>query len=271
MASNKTASLDFKKDFITEFNKLCHKNGLHHISAWNDLMGAIACALSNRFEIYPERRTEREKQYESHMARLGLDTNNNDDVAVCAHLLGDIVLEFQKNPEQDLLGELYMNLNMGNKAAGQFFTPYSVAKLAADINTVSLNEIKDKKEYLTIADQACGSGCMLLASAAALRDKNYDPNKKVLFVAQDVDITACYMAYIQLSLLGYAAVICHGNTLSDPYNGDPLFIENGSHLWYTNATYNETWTMRRLNAKLTSSNDSSEIIAARDFLKEKAS
>ena len=75
------------------------------------------------------------------------------------------------------------------------------------------------KEIVTVND-CCGSGCLLIAFANSLYGKNINYQKKVFLFAQNIDLTAALMCYIQLSLLGYLAAVEVGNSLSDP------FVEN---------------------------------------------
>ena len=50
-----------------------------------------------------------------------------------------------ENPDQDFLGELYMNLDLGNEHAGQFFTPYNVCRMMSEMNVSDAKkEVADK-------------------------------------------------------------------------------------------------------------------------------
>lgn len=42
-------------------------------------------------------------------------------------------MALEKNPEQDFLGSIFMSLNLGNEHNGQFFTPYHVCELMAEV------------------------------------------------------------------------------------------------------------------------------------------
>ena len=45
-----------------------------------------------------------------------------------------MLVEALEETSTDILGELYMALEIANKDAGQFFTPYNVARLMAEMN-----------------------------------------------------------------------------------------------------------------------------------------
>lgn len=233
-----TNIVDYKKEFKKEFDSICYRNGLNRISAWGDLMGAFACTLSNSTEVNADRRAIREKEYETYVQQLG------GNVTELSKLLSYVLLALSENPEQDFLGDLYMSLEFGNSHVGQFFTPYSVAVMSAEITVSDPTDEINNKGYFTVLDPTVGAGCMLLAAANVLKRK-YAAAHKAIYVGQDLDVTAVHMAYIQLAATGHAAVIIHGNSLSEPYTGHPLVIEEGTNLWYTPALYNEFWTTLR--------------------------
>ena len=111
----------------------------------------------------------------------------------------------------DFLGEAYMGCDMGNAAAGQFFTPYSVSLATAKI---SIGKVKDMDSIITIGEPSCGSGGMIIAAAEVLRDQGFPFQKNMLAFMGDIDIDAVYMSIIHCSLLGIPAVIQHTNTLT---------------------------------------------------------
>ena len=41
---------------------------------------------------------------------------------------------------QDFLGQVYMQLNLGNSAKGQFFTPYHISQFMSEINLLRLKQ-----------------------------------------------------------------------------------------------------------------------------------
>lgn len=108
-----------EKEFLNEFHKLCYSRSSWQV--WADLMTAIACSISNVADRSPEHYESREKEYAQCIERLG-------SVEVPAKMLAIIVEALERNPEQDFLGAMYMQLNLGNHWKGQFFTPYCVCK-----------------------------------------------------------------------------------------------------------------------------------------------
>ncbi|MCX7258096.1 MAG: N-6 DNA methylase, partial [Polaromonas sp.] len=62
----------------------------------------------------------------------------------------------------DVLGPLYMMLELENSNAGQFFTPPDIAELMARLTCN--DELKALSEpFVTVSEPACGAGGMVLA------------------------------------------------------------------------------------------------------------
>lgn len=145
-------------------------------------------------------------------------------------MLSLVVVAFEINPEQDFLGEIFGSLRLHNEWRGQFFTPYHLARLMADINTGNLVKDVEEKELVSVSDCCCGAGCLLIvfANSAKRAGVNYQTN--ILFVAQDVDLIAGLMCYIQLSILGCKAYIKIGNSLTEPITTNSAIDET---FWFT--------------------------------------
>jgi type I restriction enzyme M protein len=102
-----------------------------------------------------------------------------------------------------------------NKKAGEFYTPRSVVRLMVDI--------LDPKEGETIYDPACGTGGMLLAAVAHVRDQGGDP--RTFFGklhGQEKNLTTAAVARMNLFLHGIEDfVVERGDTLRNPVFTDP--------------------------------------------------
>ncbi|MBQ8912950.1 MAG: SAM-dependent DNA methyltransferase, partial [Lachnospiraceae bacterium] len=151
-----------EKEFIKLFESL--NPSLSGWQIWENVISAIACSLSNVAEPNNKRRERREKEYERAISQLG------GKVEAVAKLMAILVDQLEEYPEEDFLGEMYMNLNMGNHWTGQFFTPTNVAEMMAYINiTDGIKAELKEKGYLSVSDPSCGAGVNLLAAAKAFR------------------------------------------------------------------------------------------------------
>ena len=141
----------------------------------------------------------------------------------------------EENPFRDLLGDLYMQLNMGSDALGQFFTPYSVSQFMAQCS-MSIDEIRSKIEqdgYVTISEPAVGGGANIIAFCEYMLKNDINYQDSCVIVCQDLSRLTAMMCYVVLSLLGCSAVIKVGDTLCDPFTDYQSELAKGSELWTT--------------------------------------
>ena len=201
----------------------------------------MACSISNAVDHSPKRFQKREERYAEAIKRLG-------GVEVPSRLFAIVVMALERNPDQDFLGQIYMELNLGSHWHGQFFTPYSVCQLMARVSIPdeTLLEEVERRHYVTVNDPACGAGATLIAAVSRFRELKID-QLHFLIAANDIDTVAAQMCYIQLSLLGAAGWVAIANTLSDPVEGDPLIpVEKESQeFYYTPMYFHWAWAGRR--------------------------
>lgn len=236
---NRAGRNEHQKEFVRLFNGLCGKYNRHEV--WQDFVRLAATAISNGVDKrYAEQREER------YMSTIGKYAKNEQ--SVFPDLFALIVLGMEEAPDQDFLGELYMELKLGNDHAGQFFTPYDVCRAMAMVTLdrgLVQHEI-ERQGYFSLNDPACGADATLVAAANVLREWGINYQQTALFVAQDIDYTVGLMCYIQLSLLGCAGYVRIGNTLTDPMTGSVLHGgSNDDRTWFTPMYMHPTWQLRR--------------------------
>lgn len=139
---------------------------------------------------------------------------SKDQVNRFVEVLALFTQEMEREP-RDVLGELYMSLELGSKDLGQCFTPWQVAQLMAEIaDSKIVDEAIADIGYAQILEPACGAGAMALATVERLRKLGYNPQRQVHLIAEDINSTAVHMAYMQLSILGIPAVVYQRDTLT---------------------------------------------------------
>lgn len=204
---------DWEREFLKTFNKLTVRHRAWDL--WRDLIIMYACALSNtvdksNYDIRETRYMQIIKKY------------SKEEQQIFPELVAQITMALEDNPEQDFLGKIFMGLNLGNSTNGQFFTPYHVCELMAEITIDNVEEEVKRKGYVSVNDPCCGAGATLIAGIHAIRKRleKCDPpmnyQNHVLVIAQDIDEIVALMCYIQLSLLGVAGYIKVGNSIVDP-------------------------------------------------------
>ena len=204
-------------------------------------MTVMACSISNAVDRTPNKFKKREEQYERAIKNLG-------GIEIPAQMLGIITMALEQNPDQDFLGKLYMSLNLGSHWKGQFFTPYNICQMMAEINFgEGTQEEVEKKGYISVYDPCVGAGAMLIAAANTMKKVKINYQTNAIFVGQDIDRIVAMMAYIQLSLIGCPGYIIIGNSLTNPPTGHILFPQDteGQEVWITPMFITDIWTMKR--------------------------
>ena len=225
---------DASREFVKVFDRLCGARSRWNI--WSDFLHLSAYAISNAVDMV--HREEREKNYMT--IRKGY---TEQEMLGFSELFAITVMALEDDPNQDFLGQIYMRLELGNKNTGQIFTPYTVAKLTAEMS-VNIDAIKNKN--FAVANDCCvGGGAMLIGLANTLRENDINYQQKVLFVAQDIDQTCVCMAYIQLSLLGCPGYVVAGDSLTKPVTGNPLHAPMDKDVYITPMYLSAEWECRR--------------------------
>lgn len=202
---------------------------------WRDWIAAMATAISNAVDRRQPVWNEREAEYMAVVKRYGTKAGEVMDVfAQCKAMVVD-ALELEP---RDLLGGLYMALELGNDAAGQFFTPYRVCLTMARMlvtDRAELDAMIRARGYIAASEPAIGGGAMVVAFAEVLRELGVDPTTQLHVTGVDVDRAVLQQAYVQLSLLGVPGVLVVGNALT---------LEEREH-WYTPMHVFGCWDTRR--------------------------
>ena len=108
--------------------------------------------------------------------------------------------------EKDYLGDVF-NATMSSGALGQFFTPEHISDFMAQIQSPEKIEKRECRDFVTVADNCCGSGRMLMSF--------FKIRKDAIFFAKDIDHLCVKMATINFAVRGMNAVVRWGNGLTD--------------------------------------------------------
>lgn len=138
--------------------------------------------------------------------------------------LGAMLVEsyqFGKNEIRynDILGEIYMTMDIGNKNTGQFFSPYSISEIMASI----AKPLKQNR-VIKLYEPTVGSGGNIIAVCQKLKEMGVNYQNSLKVIAQDLDYKAVYMSYVQFAILGIPAVVFQGDALDGKYNYDNAFM-----------------------------------------------
>lgn len=195
----------------------------HRHSAWQvfaDFNEMAAISLSNAVDL--AQRESREARYMEIIKRY-----KPNELAKFPLMLAALT-DALEDETTDVLGKTFHDLELHNKWAGQFFSPYHLCRMMAKMTLGDEADIRRRIEnrgFITVQEPAVGSGAMVIALAQEMREMGINYQQHLHVTTIDVDAKCVHMAYIQFALLHIPAVIVHGNTLS---------LEEWSH-WYTPA------------------------------------
>lgn len=194
----------------TALIKLLQANGYrHHLyDVFRDFVELAACSLANACD--PVGFDVREAQY---MRTVG--KYSSDEVQRFPMMLGELVEAMAEEPG-DVLGKVFGELEQGNAARGQFFTPIEICKLMAGLSMdpAHVNRLIAERGFITVQEPAVGAGAMVIALALHLQDIGINYQQHMHVTCVDVDARAVHMAYVQFTLLGIPAIVVLGNTLT---------------------------------------------------------
>lgn len=214
--------INHEKAFVSLFNQTARYHKRHKV--FEDFVSCSVIALENRL-CFSQKREDKYMRIISGYEKT--------DVSLLAQLLSHVVNGLQTG-FCDFLGRVFMQLELGDKYRGQFFTPWEISLMMAKIQLGDVNKVFKQRPFITLSEPACGAGCMVLAYADVLNQAGYASHRYLWVSATDVDPLAAGMAYIQLSLCGVAGEVVIGNSLNDERR----------RILYTPGHYLGNWTHR---------------------------
>lgn len=210
--------MDYLKEFISKLHNLDKARRINEV--FKDFLILCTCSLAQPFY----RSSEIEQRYLNTVKHY-----TKEQAEEFSKLLALLVMALEEK-HQDFLGQVYMQLNLGNVANGQFFTPYNVSKMMSKICFVDIEKQLEEKDFITLSEPCCGSGGMIIAYAETLKEHGYNYQYQLFVEAIDIDEMCFMMAYIQLSLLGVGAKVIHGDSLTLNFHKvlyTPFYFVNG--------------------------------------------
>ncbi|EBA8055334.1 DUF1738 domain-containing protein [Salmonella enterica] len=211
--------------FVSLFNQTAPCENRWQV--FSDFVHMAACSLFNavhRDEAF-------EADYMQRVARYSAEDAHN-----MSRLLAEVIQGLEFCPT-DFLGQIFMNLELGNARHGQFFTPYSVSYTMARMTLSDGLSVltSGERDFITVSDPACGAGGMIVAMAEAMLEAGFNPQKQMVAYCVDIDPVAAMMCYIQLSLMGIPAIVATGNSLTVDIKREmatPMFVlGHWHHRW----------------------------------------
>ncbi|MGW0898617.1 N-6 DNA methylase [Streptomyces goshikiensis] len=114
--------------------------------------------------------------------------------------------EMERDPS-DVLGRLYMELELGNERLGQYYTPYDIAQLIAEMQIDSIVEQVSTRGFADLYEPTCGAGAFIIALSQAMLEHGLNPQTQLHVTAEDIAPQATHMIYVHLALLHIPTVV----------------------------------------------------------------
>lgn len=215
------------KELVKLFNQLSGSRSLWQV--FNDCIEMFALSIQNTF-CFGQTFEKNENRYKDITKNY-----SESEIKTIVKIFAEITNALEANPFQDFLGDLYMQLDMGSSALGQFFTPYTVSYAMAESSFDEKNAKAElsQKGYISVLEPAVGGGANVIAFCEVLKNHDINYQTQCVIVCQELSKLTALMCYTALSLIGCAAVVKIGNSLSDPYTNYFAECSKGAEIWTT--------------------------------------
>lgn len=209
------------RDFYTviadffELSAISFRNSVH--------LGKTRQVYEERYENIRQKYTE--EQFHKFTEALGF-------------LMDDIHASMDCGELCDWCGELYMESGTSNSRMGQFFTPYTVSKVTAQV-AVREDEVRAKLNgnpdaVFTLYEPTCGAGGLIIAAIEKLMQLRINYAHNIFVDCGDIDSRCVHMTYLVLSVLGVPGVVRRGDALMLEYTEawfTPAYVLNCAHFY----------------------------------------
>lgn len=195
------------KEFVRLINDIDRSK--YRTEVFSDFCEMGYCALAKKASPFTEQQDALEAQYMEVVGRY----RDKDDVRKMPELLGIALGEIGKGG-CDFLGMVAGEIGALDSRLGQFFTPYEVSRLMAEINLSGVDQMIDEQGFITLQEPAAGAGGMLMAVADVIEGKGHNLETTVWIEAVELSRSTFHMCYLQCAARGLAGKIVCGNSIS---------------------------------------------------------
>jgi N-6 DNA Methylase len=169
---------DLRKQFIKAFESLARHRDKHDVLV--DFLELAVCAIRKRTVPPGPAADALEEKYMAVVRR-----NKPEDVRAMPELLAITTLAVQEGG-CDFLGQVVGDLELMTGHMGQFFTPYDLSRMMAELTLDTVDEIIAEQGFVTVQEPACGAGGMIIAAADVLARKGFDIGQCLYVDAIDI-------------------------------------------------------------------------------------
>lgn len=176
---------------------------------FSDFCELSYCAVAKPVSPWAEQRNALEAQYMQVVARY----RDKDDVRKMPELLA-LTAGAVNGGGIDYLGEVAGELGALDAGMGQFFTPYDVSRMMAEINLTDAPAHIEANGFITVQEPAAGACGMVLAVADVIEAQGFSVDRHIWVESTELSRATYHMGYVQKALRGVAGRMICGNSLS---------------------------------------------------------
>ena len=174
--------------------------------AFADMVRAMALSIEGATLVLADTLADIEREYGEIRARYSADEFAEFPKALA------LTVAALEAAREDFLGHALEALGASNTKNGQFLTPVCVSRMMAACLYPKLDNYTPG-EIVKLNDPACGTSVLLIEGAERLISQGVRQGD-LLVIAGDIDLRACDASYVQLSFLGYPAIVQHADALA---------------------------------------------------------
>lgn len=193
-----------KKDFVKCVERASRHRRQQEVFA--DMVRAMSLSMEGATVTDTEIAAGIEREYADIRARYAADEFAEFPKALA------LTMAALETAREDFLGHALEALGASNTHNGQFLTPVCVSRMMSAMLYPTVDNYTPG-EIVKLNDPACGTSVLLIEGAERLLEKGVRQGD-LLVIAGDIDSRACDASYVQLSLLGYPAIVRHMDALA---------------------------------------------------------
>ena len=167
------------------------------------------CALAKRASPFADQRDRLEAQYMECVRMFP----NKDDVRRMPEMMG-LALQTIAAGGVDFFGQVAAEIGALDARMGQFFTPYELSRMMAEMTLGDVAAQIEAQGFITISEPAAGAGGMVMAAADVIEAKGFDPARHIWVEAVELSRATFHMAYVQIAARGVAGRVINGNSIT---------------------------------------------------------
>ena len=213
------------EEFIRMVEKLSGRYS--PLQVFQDACRMMALAIHSALLCFDPAAKERaEREYHELVEKHG-----KENEAAFAQLFSAVAQKLEET-RTDFLGEVMTRMGATNKSTSQFLTPRNIAHMMGMVTFEGKKPVPG--EIVNLSDPCCGAGVLLIEGANAFIDAG-GRQGDILIRAEDLDYNAFNICFVQLSLLGFPAIVTRMDSLSREIFEGP---------WYTPGYFLHAMLMR---------------------------